>query len=306
MSKVSVIIPARKEPYVNETIRDVMNNAAGEIEVLLILDGWEPEYKIKRRKGLRIFRNKTVEGMRPSINAAAEVATGKYLMKIDAHCSIGEGWDEILKADCDDNWIVIPRRYWWDVEKWYYKVDKYGCISYVDSMTYLYPFLRPYKPRMTCRPNEEKAIQQADQMVVEDMGFQGSLWFMTREHYLDRLGGMDCNGYGTFGEEATEIGLKTQLGPWEGKVIRNKNTWYGHWSKPGIHWKTAPEIAGRVTDEEREASYVYAWDFWWNNKWEDRIHDYEWLVEKFWPLRTWPENWRWLVTKYDRYDLSEL
>lgn len=303
---VTVIMPARKEPYVNETVTDLLDNAQDEVEILLILDGWEPDYKIKRRKGLKTLKNATVEGMRPSINAAAKVASGKYIMKIDAHCSIGPGWDAILKEDCADNWIVVPRRYWWNPEKWDYVTKKDGTVEFVDYMTYLYPFLRPYFPRMTCRPDLERTAANIDKLIDEDMGFQGSCWFMHREHFIKRIGGMDSAGYGTFGEEPTEIGLKTQLGPWEGKVIRNKKTWYAHWAKPQTHWRAAPEEAGRVTDAEREASYVYAWDYWWNNRWEERAHDFEWLVDKFWPLRTWPDNWRWLSKQYTRYELSEL
>jgi hypothetical protein len=128
---------------------------------------------------------------------------------------------------------------------------------------------------------------------------------MTVEHWK-RLGGMDEYGYGTFSEEPEEIGLKTQLGPWEGKVMRNKKTWYAHWSKPSIHWRTPPDEAGRVTDKEREEGYYYCFDYWWNNRWEERAHDFEWLVDKFWPLPTWPDNWRWLVNQYNRYDTNEV
>jgi glycosyltransferase involved in cell wall biosynthesis len=301
--KVTVIIPARKEPYVRETLKDLFSNAQDEIEVILILDGWKPDYRIYKRKGLRIFRNAKVEGMRPSINKGVEAATGKYIMKMDAHCSIGPGWDAILKADCADNWIVVPRRYWFDAPNWK-KKDK--PTEYVDAMAYMYPFARPYKPRLTGRPCDRRMIQQADQMLVEDMTFQGSLWFMHKEHFTKRLGPMDWKSYGTFGEEPQEIGLKTQLGPWEGAIMRNKNTWYAHWSKPGIHWRTDPEIAGRVTDAERENSYVFAFDYWWNNRWEERKHDFLWMVEKFEPMDTWPENWRWLVTRYDRFKIEDL
>lgn len=299
--KVTVIIPARQEPYIRETLKDLYAGASGEIEVLLILDGWQPDYKLPRKKGLKVLRNKQVIGMRPSINAAAEIATGKYIMKLDAHCTIGAGWDEILKADCDDNWIVVPRRYALDAPNW--TVTDKPC---VDAMHYKYPFHSPYKPRLTCRPSQRRKLQQVDQMLVEDMGFQGSLWFMHREHFTKRLGPMDTHGYGTFGEEPQELGLKTQLGPWEGAVMRNKHTWYAHWSKPGIHWRTDPDKAGRVTDQEREASYLYSWDYWWHNKWAERAHDFYWLIEKFEPMDTWPENWRWLVNQYKRFDMSEL
>jgi glycosyltransferase involved in cell wall biosynthesis len=306
MSKVSVIIPARKELYIRETLKDLYANASGEIEVLLVLDGDRPAYRIPRRKGLRVLSNKTIKGRRYCTNKAAAVATGKFLMKMDAHCTIGEGWDEILKADCEDNWIVIPRRkalnaLTWELIDHQINGRKY---EYVDAMSYLYPFLRPYSPRITSRPDEVRQEKDKDELLVEDMGFQGSLWFMTADHYRNRLGGMNEYGYGSFSEEPEEIGLKTQLGPWEGKVIRNKKTWYAHWSKPGIHWRTSPEVAGRVTDEEREAGYLYCFNYWWHNRWEERAHDFEWLVDKFWPLPTWPENWRWETTQFTRYKIE--
>ena len=301
MSKVSVIIPARNELYIRETIKEVFDNAEDEVEVILVLDGYEPDYKIPRKKGLRTIKNETVIGMRPCVNQGAEAATGKYIMKLDAHCKLGPGWDKILKDDCDDNWITVPRRYWLDAPTWTIK-DK----QHVDFMTYIYPFTRPYFPRLTCRPDYQRAERMKDELISEDMGFQGSCWFMHKEHFWKRLGGMNTHGYGTFGEEPQEIGLKTQLGPSEGKIMRNKKTWYAHWSKPGSHWRTDPDIAGRVSDIEREAGYLYAWDFWWHNKLEDRKHDFEWIVDRFWPLRTWPDNWRTLVKQYDRYDLKDL
>jgi len=305
-NKVSVIIPARKEPYLRETIQDVMNHAQDEIEVIVLLDGWEPDFKLPRRKGLKTIRNPKPIGMRPCINKAAKIATGDYLMKLDAHCSIGEGWDAMMKADHEENCITVPRRYRWDAPAWDFWKDKFGNVDVNDRMEYIYPFTRPYFPRLTGRPNKWKAEQRIDIEIDEDMTFQGSCWFMTREHFTDRLCGMATEGYGTFGEEPQEIGLKTQLGPWKGKILRNKKTWYAHWSKPGIHWRLPAGVAGRAPDAEREQSYVYSWDHWWNNRWTERIHDFEWLVEKFWPLKGWPENWKWETRQFDRFDLSEL
>lgn len=298
-AKVSVIIPARVEPYIRETLRDVMGNAEGNIEVILVLDGVIPDYELPEDKRLRIYYNSKPQGLRPCLNAAIDVATGKYILKMDAHCTIGEGWDKILKADCDDNWVVIPRRYWFDAPTWSIKD-----MPHVDAMYYPYPFQHVYRPRLTARPWPEYAAKHADEMLVEDMSYQGSAWFMHREHW-HRIGGMNpSDGYGTFGEEPQEIGLKTQLGPWEGKVMRNKNTWYAHWSKPMSHWRTDPEIAGRVTDEEFHGANAWAFDYWWFNRWEERIHDFEWLIDKFWPLPGWPDNWKWLWKQYDRYDFT--
>ena len=98
--KVSVIIPARKEPYIRETLNDVMSNAEGDIEVILVIDGSMPDYELPDDKRIRVYHNSKVQGLRACLNAAVSVARGKYLLKVDAHCTIGEGWDKILKAEC--------------------------------------------------------------------------------------------------------------------------------------------------------------------------------------------------------------
>jgi hypothetical protein len=238
--------------------------------------------------------------LRPSVNAAVDAAKGKYIMKVDAHCTIGEGWDKILKADCEDNWIVVPRRYWFDASTWSIK-DR----PHVDAMYYVYPFRQVYKPRLTARPWPERAAQHEDEDLVEDMSYQGSLWFMHKEHFY-RIGGHDMDdAYFIWGEEPQELGLKTQLGPWEGLVMRNKKTWYAHWSKPMVHWRTDPEVAGRVTDDEFQAVTNWCFDHWWNNKDKTQVKKFEWLVDRFWPLPDWPDNWRWLTDEYNRYEMPE-
>ena len=295
---VSVIMPARVEPYIRETLHEILDNAEGDIEVILVLDGVIPDYELPEDKRLRIYHNSKWQGLRPCLNSAINAAKGKYILKVDAHCMIGEGWDRILKADCEDNWVVIPRRFWLDAPSWSIKD-----MPYVDAMVYVYPFTQVYHPRLTARPWPKYAADHADEKITEDMSYQGSMWFMHKAHW-ERIGGMDPNdGYGTFGEEPQEVGLKTQLGPWEGKIMRNKNTWYAHWSKPMSHWRTDPEIAGRVTNEEFKYANAWAFNYWWFNRWEKQVHDFQWLVDKFWPLPNWPENWKWLWPQFDRYPM---
>jgi glycosyltransferase involved in cell wall biosynthesis len=307
MAKVSVIIPSRNEPYLPQTLRDIYAGAAGDIEVIVVLDGEkQPEYNLPEYKGLRLLHNPEVKGLRWCVNHAVDVAKGKFIMKIDAHCTIGEGWDEILKADCDDNWMVVPRRYFWDAPKWDYCYNKDGSISCVDAHYYFYPYLRPYSPRLTTRPWPERAEARKHILVDEDMGMQGSLWFMQKSLF-HRLGGFNQYGYGTFSSEPEELNLKLQLGPLEGKVMRNKKTWYAHWQKPAAQWWNRPAAeVGRVSDLERTAGNWYCFIYWFRNQWAERVHDFEWLVDKFWPVPTWPDNWRQIISKHDRYDVDEL
>src|SRR3989337_2484139 len=123
MAKLSVIIPSRNERFLPQTIDDIFKKATGAVEVIAVLDGdWpgggDTRLLLPDDKRLHIIHRGEPRGMRAAINAAAGIAKGQYLMKTDAHCMVAEGFDEVLKADCEDNWIVMPRRYSLDAELW--------------------------------------------------------------------------------------------------------------------------------------------------------------------------------------------
>jgi glycosyltransferase involved in cell wall biosynthesis len=286
MSRVSILIPSRNELFLKKTVEDILEKATGDIEVIPVLDGYDrAEHPVlPDDKRIRTIVHDVSKGMRTSINEAASIATGKYLMKTDAHCLFGPGFDEILQRDCEDNEIIIPRRYSLDAENW-----KLNDKSPVDSMYYFYPFTpgHEHDPGLHGRTWSERREFLKDKTVYEDMTFQGSCWFMWKEHFVDRIKGMDNIGYETFMGEPQEIGFKTQLGPWHGRVMVNKNTYYAHLHKGKQY--------GRMyflSSSERLRGNAYSFDFWWNNRWEERIHDIEWLIDKFWPLPNWPENWK--------------
>ena len=119
MTKVSVLIPSRNEQFLAPTVDSLFSNATGDIEVIVCMDGPTEHLDIFQRKNpnLHVLSKPSPIGMRKAINACAAIATGNYLMKLDAHCLVDYGFDEVLKADCDDNWIVVPRRYSLDAEK---------------------------------------------------------------------------------------------------------------------------------------------------------------------------------------------
>ena len=103
---ISVIIPAYNEQkYLNQTIDNFYRMAKGEIEIIVILNGYEqdvPDYV----KVIRFDENK---GERVAMNAAAKIATGKYLMRIDAHCDIHpKGWDLLMCEAMKPRNIVVP------------------------------------------------------------------------------------------------------------------------------------------------------------------------------------------------------
>jgi hypothetical protein len=138
-------------------------------------------------------------------------------------------------------------------------------------------------------------------MIDETMTYGGSVWFMSKNHFDNRIRGMNSEGYGTFNLEQHELGLKTWLGG--GKIMVNKNTWYAHF---GLDYHLRPYH----TNDDREISIartieagVWSTNYWWTNQWKERIHDFDWLIERFWPLpspgfrvnrerSSWPTDWR--------------
>jgi len=216
-------------------------------------------------------------GMRSGINSAASIAKGKYLMKVDAHCMFAEGWDEVLQAECADDWVVIPRRRSLEPETWTI-IEK----APVDYEYLCYPYAQD-EPGIHGRLWRERAKERSapEYDVDENMSFQGSCWFTPAAHFHRVIAPLQEEGYGTFIGEPQEVGLKTWLSG--GKTMVNKRTWYAHLHKGKRY--------GRgyfVSKSELKRGNAYSVDYWMNNRWPERIHDIAWLVERFWPAPTWP------------------
>jgi glycosyltransferase involved in cell wall biosynthesis len=281
MSRVSIIIPSRQELFLPQTVADLLNKAVGDIEVIAVLDGYRAD--LPEDKRLKVVHFNRPHGMRAAVNAGAEHATGEYYLKCDAHCMFAPGYDEALKVDIEDNWVVIPRRYSLRAETWSLQEKEP-----IDYEHIFYPYAHPDDLGLHARPWMQRARERKDILLDEDMGFQGSCWFMSAVHFHEHLTGMhEEEGYGWFMGEPQEIGFKTWLGPWEGKIMRNKKTWYAHLHK-GKQW-------GRMynmSNASRKPGNAHSFNFWWNNLWEERTHDIDWLIDRFMPIPGWPENWK--------------
>ena len=291
MAKVSILIPARREIFLPNMLDDIYKKATGDFEVICVLDGYTPDPPLKERPNLTLLHNAKPKGLRAADNAAASIAKGKYLLKADAHCCFGEGFDEILQQDIEDNWIVTMRRYSLDPDTWDRNTEKTPIdYHYLDSLLTNPEFFQMHGVLW-----RERAVERKDILVDETMSWQGSQWFLHKDYFCNVLHGMDetPGHYGMFAQEPQELGMKTWLGG--GKVMVTKKTWMAHLHKG----RRFGRMYGMDMAEVRRGHMYSAW-YWATNQWKERIYDFEWLIKRFWPLPGWPPNWEELLAEYRR------
>jgi len=275
MENLSIIIPSYEELYLNKTIDSVLKNATGDIEIIVVIDGYVPkEEVIKDSKVVPLYLKKNV-GMRGAIDAGIKKATGKYIMKLDAHCIVAKGFDEILKRDCKKNWLMIPRRYPLNAEKW-----RRGISSGIKDYHYIhYPVRGKYGYNMVPQLWKKKNDKEIDDV----MTMQGSCWFAHKDYFMDKVGYLNTERYGSFAGDQLEIGMAYWLNG--GRMKVNKRTWYAHLFKNQNYYDKF--MAKRKYKINRKAHAGY------------RLACYDWfeevklLVEKFWPVPSWPEDRNW-------------
>src|SRR3990172_5902379 len=93
MPSLSVLIPSRNEQFLARTIADVLKNMRGDTEVICVCDGMWPDPPVVDHPKVTMIYHPTAVGQRAATNEAARVSHAKYLMKLDAHCAVDEGFD---------------------------------------------------------------------------------------------------------------------------------------------------------------------------------------------------------------------
>lgn len=243
---LSIVIPSYKDPLLHKTIDSLLENAFGDIEIIVVLDGyWTLPKQDSRVKIIHLGQNR---GMRDAINTGVSIAKGDFLMRTDEHCMFGNGYDRILTDTCQSNWIVTPRRYFLDPNEW-----KVMDIPYVDYEKLVIQEGKKFSgQRWIDRTKKRIGI-----MIDETMAMQGSCWVMSRKWWDDVIGELDTTNYGPLYQDSHEMVFKT----WKagGKLMVNKNAWFAH------KHRTFPRMHNNGTIENpsnNEACWKYSLDTW--------------------------------------------
>jgi len=276
---LTVIIPSKNEKYLDDTILDVLKNSRGDIEVIAILDGYDTERINDPRVKYITLEPSISNHKRQGVNEAVRQSTGDYVMALDAHCMVAEGFDLQLIKDHQPNWVQVPRRHRLDAENWCLQDQKDGR----PPIDYEYLMFRGIQDHAFHGYKwDARTLERKDIMIDDILTMQGSTWFMAKDWY-NHCGFMDIK-YQGWGQEAEEISFTT----WKngGRVVVNKNTWYAHLHKGKKYGRMY-----RLNYEENKLSYAYAYKLWVMENKEFFIK----LIEKFWPIPNWPTNWKKII-----------
>ena len=311
MADLSVLIPARNEMFLARTVKDVLDNSRGDTEVIVVFDGqWAVAgFELPQDPRVQVIYNANPRGQRGATNQAAWLSQSKFIMKLDAHCSVDEGFDVKLMADCERDWTVIPRMYNLHAFDWVfhsYEGDGKGCQGriYQGPTPEKCPLCKRigmrremiWKPRLhkmteAWRFDRDlhfqywggyKSRPEAQGDIVDVMCNLGACWFMHRKRYWE-LGGLD-ERHGSWGQMGVEISCKSWLSG--GRQVVNKKTWYAHMFRTqGGDFGFPYQNPAKDVEKARK----YSRQLWVENKWPGAKLPFEWLIKKFAPVPGWED-----------------
>ena len=315
MIDLSIVIPARNEEFLGITVKNLLENIEGNTEILVGLDGYDkPIPDIPQDSRVKVVKVDVSIGQRAMTNRLVAMSNAHYIVKVDAHCTFGKGFDRILMEDMQEDWTLVPtmrnlHAFDWVCEKcgnsWYQGPTPTHCMK-----DYKHPVINPdcdstsfkrkivWEPRRGTRNNFYRFDKDLhfqywrdfeDRLdpsweVAETMSIQGSFFMITRAKYLE-LNICD-EAHGSWGQQGVEVACKTWLSG--GKVMTSKKTWYSHLFRTQGGDFGFPYENNTVTQARKFSQDL------WNSPFEElkkkfpqAVHDLKWLLDKFAPVPDW-------------------
>src|SRR3990167_7244723 len=118
IADLSVLIVARREEWLARTIQDVLAARHARTEIICVLDGDWADPAIEDDPDVQLIYRPAPIGQRAAVNLAARLSHAPFLMKLDAHCRMAEGFDARLIEDYREGQVVVPAQYNLHVFDW--------------------------------------------------------------------------------------------------------------------------------------------------------------------------------------------
>ena len=306
---LSVIVPGRNEEFMFHTVEDVLAHSGEDTEVIAVCDGYWPEPPLVQQPRLQVVHCGEPIGQRAATNYGASLSRAKYIMKLDAHCSTDEGFDQKLIEKMEPDMTMIPAMHRLHVFDWH--CDGCGEREYQgtrpkqckecgeDGFTKIMVWQPRFKypPTVSWRFDHELHFQywrkyakreefkkQAPTGVVETMSCIGCCFLMERERFF-KLGGMD-EAHGSWGQFGTELACKAWLSG--GRLVTNLNTWIAHLFRTGNFGQNGQSSwPYPIRQRDIDAARKYSREMWLNDRWPAAKRPLSWLIDHFAPVPDW-------------------
>lgn len=304
MRDLSVIIPARNEEWLSRTIEDVLANLRADTEIIVVLDGSWPDPPLVQHPRVNVVHLPDAIGQRAATNLGVRISTARYVMKLDAHCSVAEGFDTALIAaaqELGEDVTQVPAQKNLHIFDWVcacgwreYQGPRPAACGQCGNADLTREIV--WKPRRgttttTWRFDADLHFQyfgefeqraEATGDLTETMCCLGACWFLSRNRYW-QLGGLD-EQHGSWGAMGVEVACKSWLSG--GRLITNRRTWFAHLFRTRADFSFPYPISGADQDRARR----YSRELWMRNVWPRQVLPLRWLVEKFAPVPGWSQE----------------
>jgi hypothetical protein len=290
VADLSILIPARQEEWLPQTVADVLEHTSDATEIIVVLDGAWPTTPLPQHERVQVVYLPEPIGQRAATNLGARISTAKYICKADAHISVAQGIDtallgaaQALGREC----VQIPAQ--WNLHVYDQCCDP--CGFRVDQAPHLpmCPQCRgPLRKELVWKTRTRTTAWRFDANLQfqyggpklggefpETMSCLGACWFLERDWFLNDLGGLD-EAHGSWGQMGTEIGCKAWLSG--GRMVCNTKTWFAHFFRVG-----GIGFPYKIHASDQDKAREYSRNLWRSNGWAGQVKPLRWLVEKFQP-----------------------
>lgn len=322
--KLSIVIPARNETcydidLLSETVKNLLENTTDSAQIICVLDGYWPKEPLPVHPRVTVIHHNQSVGQRAATNEGVRIATGEWVVKLDAHCAVGPEFDVKLLEGAEPHWTICPGQFNLLAFEWH--CSKCGWVkdqspkppkcercnsrqlqqvkiwkprdgqegrrrAYTHSWRFDsnldFQYFGAYaSDEAYCKKHKIPFRPETQQPIHDTMSLLGACWAIRRDRYIEL--DMCDEKMGSWGQQGTEIACKTWLSGGELKV--NQNTWFAHFFRVGGIGFPYPD-GGR-----KERAVARCKELWLENRWPKQVRPLSWLIEKFAPVPDFgPEN----------------
>lgn len=297
---LSILIPSRNEMFVSKTVEELLKNIRGNTEIIVHLDGSWADPGIPDDDRVTIIYSPEPIGQRAGTNKACRLSKAKYVMKLDAHAAVDEGFDVKMMEVMEDDITMVPLMRNLHAFDWVcpdghrrYQGPSGVCKECGKHTKRDILWKAKESPKSTAFRfdktlhfqywNDFKKRPEGKGDLTPTLSLQGSCFMLTREKYWE----LDiCDEkHGSWGQQGTEVACKTWLSG--GRVLCNQKTWYAHMFRTqGGDFGFPYHLPGRDVEKARQ----YSRDLFIGNTYSGAVHDLAWLLQKFYPVPDWHDT----------------